>query len=54
MSNTTLFKKHLGLFLSRKTSDGRLANLITVVGGIFMHMRDFLWPRPVHLSLLGS
>jgi hypothetical protein len=41
-------------FFPGKTSDGRLANLITVVGGTFMRMRDLLRPRPVRLSLLGS
>jgi hypothetical protein len=30
---TTLFKKYPTLFFPGKTSDGRLANLITVVGG---------------------
>jgi hypothetical protein len=38
----------------RKTSDGKLANLITVVGGTFMRMRDFLRPCLVRFSLLGS
>jgi hypothetical protein len=57
MSNTALqglSKKYPTLFFPGKTSDGRLANLITVVGGTFMHMRDLLRPRPVRLSLLGS
>jgi hypothetical protein len=49
-----LSKKYPTLFFPRKTSDGRLANLITVVGGSFMCMRDLLRPRPVRLSLLGS
>jgi hypothetical protein len=51
---TVLFKKYPTLFFPRKHSDGRFANLITVVGGTFMRMHDFLWLRPVHLSLLGS
>jgi NAD kinase len=53
---TTLFKKYLTLFFPRKTSDGRLANVITVGGGggTFMHMHDFLQPCPVLLFLLGS
>jgi hypothetical protein len=38
----------------RKTSDGRLANLITGLGGTFIHMRGFLRHRPVRLSHLGS
>jgi hypothetical protein len=49
-----LSKKYLTLFFPRKTSDSRLANLITVVGGTFMGMRDLLRPRPVRLALLGS
>jgi hypothetical protein len=51
----TLFIKYPTLFFPGRTSDGRLANLITVEGGgTFMRLRDFLLPRPVHLSLLGS
>jgi hypothetical protein len=49
-----LSKKYPTLFFPGKTSDGRLANLITVVGGTFMCMRDLLRPRPVRLSLLRS
>jgi hypothetical protein len=40
-----LSKKYSTLFCPGKTSDGRLANLITVVGGTFMRMRDLLRPR---------
>jgi hypothetical protein len=47
-----LFKKYL--FFPGKTSDDRMENLITVVGGTFMSMCDFLQPRLVHLSLLSS
>jgi hypothetical protein len=50
----TLSKKYPTLFFPEKTSDGRLANLITVVGGTFMSMRDLLRPCLVRLSLLGS
>jgi hypothetical protein len=52
--HTTLSKKYPTLFLPGKTSDGRLANLITVVGETFMSMCDLLRPCPVRLSLLGS
>jgi hypothetical protein len=41
-------------FFHGKTSDGRLANLITVVGGTFMCMHDFLWPRRARVSFLSS
>jgi hypothetical protein len=52
---TTLSKKYLTLFFPGKTSDDRLANLITVMGGgAFMSMRDLLRPRPVRLSHLSS
>jgi hypothetical protein len=50
----SLSRKYPTLFFPGKTSDGRLANLITVVGGPFMRMRDLLWLRPVRLSLLDS
>jgi hypothetical protein len=49
-----MFKKYPTLFFMEITSAGRLQNLITVVGGTFMCMRDFLWSRPVRLSLPGS
>jgi hypothetical protein len=50
-----LSKKYPTLFFPGKPSDGRLANLITVVGGgTFMRMRDLLWPCLVRLSILGS
>jgi hypothetical protein len=48
-----LSKKYPTLFFPKKTV-GRLANLTTVVGGNFMRMYNFLQPRLVHLSLLGS
>jgi hypothetical protein len=48
-----LCKKYPTLFFLGKTSD-RLEKLITVVGGTFMCMRDFLRPGLVCLSLLGS
>jgi hypothetical protein len=52
---TTLSKRYQTLFFSQKTSDGMLANLITVVegGGTFMSMRDLMRPRPVRFSLLS-
>jgi hypothetical protein len=43
---TTLFKKYLTLFFPGKTSDGRLANLITVVGRTFIHMPDLFAASP--------
>jgi hypothetical protein len=49
-----LSKKYPTLFFPGKTSDGRLANLIIVVGGTLMHIHDLLWPRSVRLSVLDS
>jgi hypothetical protein len=36
--NTTLFKKYPTLFFPGKTSDGKLANVITVGGGGNLHV----------------
>jgi hypothetical protein len=43
---TTLFKTFPTLFFLGKTSDGRLADLITVVGWTFMCMCDFFAALP--------
>jgi hypothetical protein len=51
---TTLFKKYPTLFFPGETSDGRLANLITVVGGPSCTCVIFLRLHPVRLYLLDS
>jgi hypothetical protein len=54
----TLKEEHMGpvqkVFDFIFSQKNQLANLITLVGGAFMCLRDLLRPCPVRLSVLGS